>query len=94
MSQRIISTFEVYYLRRTSAQSRYTTENIYESWQETTAKTMTAVWKHFLSYCANGFRGFKIKLIMLSKKIGITGKDLGFEGVESPSVRECQDLHS
>jgi hypothetical protein len=28
------------------------------------------------------------------KKININGKDLGFEGVESPSVRECLDLHS
>jgi hypothetical protein len=30
----------------------------------------------------------------LTEEISVNGKDLGFEDVDSPSVRECLDSHS
>jgi hypothetical protein len=68
--------------------------NIYESWQEVTANTMRAVWKYLLPYCANDFCVFENRVDAVTEEISVIGKDLGFEDVDSPNVRECLDSHS
>lgn len=63
-------------------------------WQEVAANTIRAVWKYLLPYCANNFFGFRNRLDTVIEKISVIGKDLGFEDVDSPHVKECLDLHS
>jgi hypothetical protein len=45
------------------------------------------VWKHLLLYCANDFRGFENQVDAVIEDISVTGKDLGFEDIDAPSVR-------
>jgi hypothetical protein len=72
---------------------RQAIENIYEPWQEVTTNTMRAVWKYLLPYGANKFCGFENRVDTVIEEISVTGKDLGFEDVDSPNVRECLDSH-
>jgi hypothetical protein len=50
---------------------------------------MRAVWKYLLPHCAHDFCGFENWVDAVIEDTGITGKDLGFVDVNSPSVREC-----
>jgi hypothetical protein len=68
---------------------RQAIENIYESWQEVTANTIRAV-----PYCANDFVDFENRVDAVIDEISVTGKDLGFEDVDSPNVRKSLDSHS
>jgi hypothetical protein len=69
-------------------------ENIYELWQEVAANTTRAVWKYLLPYCANNFYGFRNRIDAVIEEISDIGKDFAFEDVDSPSVKECLNLHS
>lgn len=55
---------------------------------------MRAVWKYLMPYYANDFCGFNNWVDTVVKEISIIGINLGFEDVDSPSVRECLDSHS
>jgi hypothetical protein len=63
--------------------------NIYKSWQEVTANTMRTVWKYLLPYCTNDLYGFENRVDAVMEEINVIGKDISFEDVDLPSVREC-----
>jgi hypothetical protein len=50
-------------------------------------------WKYLLCYCANDFCGFENRVNDVIEEIRVIGKDLGFEDVDSPNVRECLNSH-
>ena len=70
---------------------------IFESWQEVTATSVRAVWKCLLPYCANDFCVFENEVDAVIEDIGVIGKDLGFEYVDSPMSEDawiCIHSHS
>jgi hypothetical protein len=55
---------------------------------------MRAVWNYLLPDFANDFCDFENRVDAVIQEIIITGKDFGFEDIDSSNVRKCLDSHS
>ncbi|XP_043835158.1 tigger transposable element-derived protein 1-like [Dromiciops gliroides] len=70
-------------------------ENIHHAWQQITANNMREVWKYILPHCANSsFEGFLSQKQAVIEEITNTGKQLGFDELESDNVLELLESHS